>query len=92
MLCKDCPMQVINGNESVYPSEETCWYGEKYTDEHCVYFEKYDEWGCRKHKKTIERDFCPPELRDWLESDKRKEEYLGKWVKPDNLPIDKVRS
>ena len=75
MLCRDCPMQQIN--ESVYPSEETCWYGEKYTDEHCLYFKKYDEWGCRKHKKTIERDFCPPELRDWIKYDMEYEKLMS---------------
>ena len=90
MLCKDCPMHEVNKSNYLLP--ETCWYGDKYFEEHTMYFIKYKEWGCRKHKKTIERDFCPPELRDWIESEKRREEYLAEWVKPDNLPIDKVRS
>ena len=77
MLCKDCPMHEINGNENAYPSEETCWYGEKYFEEHSEYFTKYEEWGCRKHKKTIERDFCPPELRDLINHDRKYEKLIS---------------
>ena len=77
MLCKDCPMQQINGNESVYPSEETCWYGDKYFEEHTEYFTKYKAWGCRKHKKTIMRDFCPFELKDLIEHDRQQEKLIS---------------
>jgi hypothetical protein len=76
MICKDCPMNHVVENESTYPAEESCWYGDKYFEEHSEYFTKYDEWGCRKHKKTIERDFCPPELRDWIKHDMEYEKLM----------------
>ena len=34
MRCKDCPAQWIEENESTYPAETGCCYGEKYEDEH----------------------------------------------------------
>ena len=56
MRCKDCPAQWVEENESTYPAETGCCYGEKYEDEHLRDFAD-GTWGCLKHRKTIERDF-----------------------------------
>lgn len=55
MTCDKCPALIIESNESVYPPEFHCWYGDKYLDEHLECFANGNE-GCRKHLKTIERD------------------------------------
>ena len=46
---------IIESNESVYPPEFHCWYGDQYLDEHLECFANSNE-GCRKHLTTIERD------------------------------------
>ena len=43
-------------NESTYPAETGCSYGEKYEDEHLRDFADGTQ-GCLKHLKIIERDF-----------------------------------
>lgn len=55
MTCDKCPALIIESNESVYPPEFHCWYGDKYLDEHLECFANLNE-GCRKHLTTIERD------------------------------------
>lgn len=55
MTCDKCPTLIIESNESVYPTEFHCQYGDKYRDEHLEDFANLNE-GCRKHLTTIERD------------------------------------
>jgi len=56
MRCKDCPAQIVEGgNESDPTVYKSCWYGEKYEDEHGRDFTD-GTCGCLKRRKTIERD------------------------------------
>lgn len=55
MRCKDCPMQWCEENESTYPAEYGCEYGEDYYDAHSVEFKDGSD-GCRKQYKTVLRD------------------------------------
>ena len=55
MKCQDCPMQWCVSNESTYPAEYGCEYGEDYYDEHSIEF-KDGSYGCRKRYKTVLRD------------------------------------
>ena len=52
MRCESCPAKWVVSNESTYPPEEGCSYGE----EQIMYFSTYDDYGCLKRLKTIERD------------------------------------
>lgn len=54
MKCVDCPMRWCESNESVYPPEYGCEYGEEYTDEHLICFADGSD-GCLKRRKTIEK-------------------------------------
>ena len=55
MKCNSCPAQWCESNESVYPPQYGCSYGEDYYDEHSREFSDGEE-GCLKRLKTIERD------------------------------------
>lgn len=43
MTCDKCPALIIESNESVYPPEFHCWYGDKYLDEHLECFANLNE-------------------------------------------------
>lgn len=55
MRCDDCPMQWCESNESTYPAQYGCEYGEDYYEEHSIEF-KDGSYGCRKRYKTVLRD------------------------------------
>ena len=55
MRCDECPMQWCESNESTYPAQYGCGYGEVYYDEHSIEFKDGSD-GCRKHYKTVLRD------------------------------------
>ena len=52
MRCENCPAHWIESNESTYPPEDGCYYGE----DQIRYFSTSDDYGCLKRLKTIERD------------------------------------
>ncbi len=55
MKCENCPMQWCESNESTYPAQYGCEYGEDYYYEHSIEFKDGSD-GCLKRRKTIQRD------------------------------------
>ena len=55
MRCNNCPAQWCEENESTYPAEYGCFYGEEYLRKNYRDFADGSD-GCLKRLKTIERD------------------------------------